>query len=404
MKPSTYQLIIKSLYVSGLLDVPICAVNDDGYFASPRYSLQFPPNAFNNAKLQNSRIPVNAINVNSTRHPINTITGLQYFTGLNSYPFREKAIPKIGLVPVTEAWRDELKKLTDGLQLEAQQPNVQEKKEPERPKTQYSETTGRIIPPPSRALSRGRSRSGSRLEQRMGNFQHIATEPDMETHVFAMLCQILQTEDINAVQAWLCSAGEREKQLVMDLIRTALSSQSDYYQRDYPTEFIEKENFTKLPPINVAGKPEENDTEKRVDRLVLHEGSNEVPKPQFSQNPMLPPQPPVPPLQAPPSMTKPIIDDKDAEMLDFAPPTSDAFKKPQSRMGRSPTFGGKKSPVKPNSATKAGHVLPVESNTLRYTKSAQGRKPAVDQIPKIAPGPAPVDKYQLNEGISENTF
>ena len=24
-----------------------------------------------------------------------------------------------------------------------------------------------------------------------------------------MLCQILQTEDINAVQAWLCSAGER---------------------------------------------------------------------------------------------------------------------------------------------------------------------------------------------------
>lgn len=24
-----------------------------------------------------------------------------------------------------------------------------------------------------------------------------------------MLCQILQTEDINAVQAWLCSAGDR---------------------------------------------------------------------------------------------------------------------------------------------------------------------------------------------------
>ncbi|KAL3876749.1 hypothetical protein ACJMK2_034545 [Sinanodonta woodiana] len=391
-------------HIKGLLDVPICAVNDDGYFASPRYSLQFPPNAFNNAKLQNNRIPVNAINVNSTRHPINTITGLQYFTGLNSYPFREKAIPKIGLVPVTEAWRDELKKLTDGIQYEAQQLNVQEKKEPERPKTQYSETTGRIIPPPSRALSRGRSRSGSRMEQRLGNFQHIATEPDMEAHVLAMLCQILQTEDINAVQAWLCSAGEREKQLVMDLIRTAMSSQNDYYQRDYPTEFIEKENFTKLPPINEAGKPVDNDTEKRVDRLVLHEGPSEVPKPQFSQNPMLPPQQPVPPHLAPPSMTKPVIDDKDTEMPNFAPPTSDAFKKPQSRMGHSPTLGGKKSPAKPNSATKASRVPPVEPNTLRYTKSAQGRKPAVEQIPKIAPVPAPVDKYQLNEGISENTF
>ena len=82
----------------GLLDVPICAVNDDGYFANPKYSLQFPPNTFNKEKLAgNQRIPVNAINVNSQLHPINTVTGLQYFTGLNSYPWREKAVPKVGL-------------------------------------------------------------------------------------------------------------------------------------------------------------------------------------------------------------------------------------------------------------------------------------------------------------------
>lgn len=85
------------IFISGLLDVPICAVNDDGYFANPKYSLQFPPNAFNKEKLANQRIPVNAINVNSQLHPINTITGLQYFTGLNSYPWREKAVPKVGL-------------------------------------------------------------------------------------------------------------------------------------------------------------------------------------------------------------------------------------------------------------------------------------------------------------------
>lgn len=86
--------------IIGLLDIPICSVNDDGYFASPRYSLQFPPNSYNTNKLSNSirgRIPVSAINVNSQLYPINTITGLQYFTGLNSFPFREKAIPKVGM-------------------------------------------------------------------------------------------------------------------------------------------------------------------------------------------------------------------------------------------------------------------------------------------------------------------
>lgn len=84
---------------SGLLDVPICSVNDDGYFANPRYSLNFPPSQFDNQKLKNwkGQIPVSAINVNSQLHPINTITGLQYFTGLNSYPYREKAIPRVGL-------------------------------------------------------------------------------------------------------------------------------------------------------------------------------------------------------------------------------------------------------------------------------------------------------------------
>jgi len=93
------KLIFFSNFVVGLLDVPICAVNDDGYFSSPKYSLQFPPSAFDTNQVGKFRgkIPVNAINVNSQLHPINTVTGLQYFTGLNSYPWREKAVPKIGL-------------------------------------------------------------------------------------------------------------------------------------------------------------------------------------------------------------------------------------------------------------------------------------------------------------------
>ena len=79
-------------------------MNDDGALSNPRYSHpQFPPSNHEDHKLQHYaryyNVPVNAINVNSQRHPINTITGLQYFQGkaLNMRIFKEKAIPKVGM-------------------------------------------------------------------------------------------------------------------------------------------------------------------------------------------------------------------------------------------------------------------------------------------------------------------
>lgn len=87
-------------------------------------------------------------------------------------------------VPVTERWRDELKSLTEGLTLPEQQQQPQQPRELERPRTQYSEKTGRIIPPPSRAMSRGQSRGQSRGGRPMPNLQHISAEPDSE----AMVC------------------------------------------------------------------------------------------------------------------------------------------------------------------------------------------------------------------------
>lgn len=90
------------------------------------------------------------------------------------------------LVPVTEQWRDELQQLTKAIgfgidELAPQKP--QAPGVPERPKTQYSETTGRIIPPPSRAMSRGRTGSRQGRDKYFGTLQHIAPEPDMETMV-----------------------------------------------------------------------------------------------------------------------------------------------------------------------------------------------------------------------------
>ncbi|XP_013392445.1 uncharacterized protein LOC106160400 [Lingula anatina] len=236
-------------HLKGLLDMPICSVNDDGFFASPRYSLFYnSPNSYNDAKSMQRglgvTLPVNAINVNSTLHPINTITGLQHFTGLNSYPFREKAVPKVGMVPQTEAWRDELKMLTELAQYNPSEdrrlkPEEKKVEEMTRPKTQYSSETGRLIPPPSRAMTRQGSRQNKR-QQFFSQYEHIAPEPDMETMVFQMLAQILQTDDPNAVQAWLVSSGEREKALVLDMIRAAITSREEYYNKaGNPQEYVE---------------------------------------------------------------------------------------------------------------------------------------------------------------------
>ena len=87
---------IFSFFVSGLLDVPICSVNDNGFLSNPRYAPSFPPNSYANNKISRYNklynIPANSVNVNSQLHPINTITGLQYFLGkpMNMRIFRER--------------------------------------------------------------------------------------------------------------------------------------------------------------------------------------------------------------------------------------------------------------------------------------------------------------------------
>jgi hypothetical protein len=50
--------------------------------------------------------------------------------------------------------------------------------------------------------------------------------------MLAMLCQILQTTDVGAVQAWLTSAHDREKAAVIDMIRTALDTSEDAFDTD----------------------------------------------------------------------------------------------------------------------------------------------------------------------------
>ncbi|XP_041364894.1 protein TBATA-like [Gigantopelta aegis] len=377
---------VRVRHMKGLLDIPICTVNDDGYFANPRYSLNFPPDSYSERRLsafnKTPRMPINAINVNSQLHPINTITGLQYFTGLNSYPFREKAIPKVGLVPVTESWRDELKAFTQQLQEEDADRRREEKPE-ERPRTtQYSTATGRLIPPPSRAMSRAGSRRGARP---MNMFQHIAAEPDVENSVFAMLCQILQTDDVNAVQAWLCSASPSEKAMVQDLIKAAMSGREEYWKQ-YPAEYVD-DKMTKLPPISekmppTLGRNDDTDsTGNRIqERLILDELIN---RPADGLDPAIPVPPPTQPqIPMKPNTPKPMIEDNE---FNIEPPSNTVFK---TDIKRPPTQSSKV--LAPQ---RSDHSPPGTADVrLKYTKSPLRDTNLQDAV------------WQQSDSINMNTF
>ena len=84
------------------------------------------------------------------------------------------------VVPVTDRWRDELRTITEqaGLGL----PNEIKEAQAEQPKrtSVYSAETGRLIPPPSRAMSRGVSRQKQRDHDLM---YHIAIDGSNESLV-----------------------------------------------------------------------------------------------------------------------------------------------------------------------------------------------------------------------------
>ncbi|XP_070544383.1 protein TBATA-like isoform X2 [Ptychodera flava] len=249
-------------HIKGLLDVPICAVHDEGFISNPRYNLR--PNTQESKRLYSyaGRMPVHAISYNV--HNLNPMMNtnkypLDIITGLANYPwgFKEKA-SKYGMVPVTDSWKDELRSLTEkaGLGL----PTDIKKHEESQPKrtSVYSADTGRLLPPPSRAMSRGASRQQQR---KLDLYHHIAAQQDNEALVLEMLCQILQTDSVPAVQAWLVSAGQREKDLVLDMIQSALVNEQDYYQRDNNPEFKDIPERPRTQPADYLREPQEKRSE-----------------------------------------------------------------------------------------------------------------------------------------------
>ncbi|KAM4526077.1 protein TBATA [Fundulus diaphanus] len=117
----------------------------------------------------------------------------------------------------SEAWKDELRDLAAKVSLSSQIQKSYKEGQPEaehvRRKTQYSAESGRIIP------------SSTTSYQRKFLYQHQKNPQlfrDQELAVLELLCQILQTDSLSAVQQWLLLAGQREKELVMGMIQEAL--------------------------------------------------------------------------------------------------------------------------------------------------------------------------------------
>jgi hypothetical protein len=398
---------VRVRHMRGLLDCPICHVNDDGYEFDkyvwrdmhthrdlpgtsfpPNYHMEntiaknhLPPSSHEHPHHHHSsthlhqphnsdpttpyhmtsRMPVTAINLGNAHQKLNTdtIRGLQNWTGLQNYSFKEKADPMLGIVPVTENWRQELRALTEAAMLAVEEKRRQEAEHEthetgglKHPATwlkggpttsesggwqQYSMKTGRLITPSLPRLSThqrsltvfgewngnakrpnttnrdiietraaplsrsGASRGGSRGADNgyydphggivhanstpQGGYDHIFHAQDPELEVFSMLCGILQTDDTHAVQAWLASASEREKALVLDIVRATMLNRDEYFKQDgrYPMTSVkenEERNFHASHGENSAANNEKNrlvNQAAEVNRLIIH-SDNELNK------------------------------------------------------------------------------------------------------------------------------
>ncbi len=71
------------------------------------------------------------------------------------------------------------------------------------------------------------SRSGSRGLLASSNKKYIVDQADREAWMLQVLCQILQTDNLVDVQAWLVSASEPEKEKIKQLIDQAMKGLED---------------------------------------------------------------------------------------------------------------------------------------------------------------------------------
>ncbi|KAG5285687.1 hypothetical protein AALO_G00006250 [Alosa alosa] len=215
-------------HIKGIHGQPICWINDMmlGRQATMCRGRPMTPES---CLIMCGKIPTAAIGTNSNALPINTLTGLQFF------PIKLMDTPTLKLL--THAWRDELRDLT--------------------------ERVGLLIPSKN---SRGTSPSRSPNNKEEADIK-------LQLMLIDTLCQILGMKSISEVQQWLLTAGQREKDLLVNLLCNALDehqpqpSSSDRSAQESPTVKSVSSNHNMTTG-------EEEDTKTR-DSLPSNEGFTE---------------------------------------------------------------------------------------------------------------------------------
>ncbi|XP_051274435.1 protein TBATA [Dicentrarchus labrax] len=193
-------------HIQGLNGRPVCTVRDDWYVTS---SL-FPHPLLKSHVLRKAAGP-------SFAFPL-----AQNHYGVSSNKSKSALF--------SEAWRDELKELAAKVSVSSKAQKDKKEEQPEEEfacrKTQYSAETGRIIPPSSKSYQRRSHSQGLMYPQPFH---------DQELMVLELLCQILQTDSLSTVQQWLLLSGQREKDLVMGMIKQALDGVdlSGHHQQNF---------------------------------------------------------------------------------------------------------------------------------------------------------------------------
>ncbi|XP_072439915.1 uncharacterized protein [Chiloscyllium punctatum] len=177
--------------------------------------------------------------------PITAPYPAHIITGVPQPPCKDEAQPDIGLL-YSQAWRDELRDLTARVEFTPEQTSEAKEEENAKWATQSPAERGILCTSPIRP----KSRPASRLSSRAGASEctrPTVTVAEREVLVLELLSQILQTDSLQAVQQWLLITGQKDKDMVLDLLRMAVANMK-FNSSNASTCSTGKDNSTSQQP------------------------------------------------------------------------------------------------------------------------------------------------------------
>uniref|UniRef100_A0A8C6QIQ1 Thymus, brain and testes associated n=1 Tax=Nannospalax galili TaxID=1026970 RepID=A0A8C6QIQ1_NANGA len=126
----------------------------------------------------------------------------------------------------SDTWKKKLRDLAARVAIFTNENEVKTNEQKEEPPlreqgAKYSAETGRLIPASSQALNRRSLQSQRGHPSGRDGGGQTSLMQDQELLILELLCQILQTDSLRAIQFWLLYAPPKEKDLALGLLQTA---------------------------------------------------------------------------------------------------------------------------------------------------------------------------------------